>query len=133
MSNKDKEYSIKKRLAPDHVKVVSIDNIPRQKVENGVNTWIKILFSVDEMPTFSIRIFEMDIDGYIERHSHPWEHEIIVLDGILEIYIEGEEYELRPGMAIYIPPNKVHSYRNIYRGKTRFLCAIPVRPTVTKS
>ncbi|MEM4584453.1 MAG: cupin domain-containing protein, partial [Ignisphaera sp.] len=61
----------------NRVKIVNVHEVPKQRVENGVNTWIKVLFSVDEMPTFSMRIFEMDEGGYIEAHSHPWEHEIL--------------------------------------------------------
>lgn len=113
----------------DRVKIARISNIPRQRVENGVNAWVKILFSVDEMPTFSMRIFELEEEGRIEKHSHPWEHEIFVLEGMVKICVGNEEYELGPGEAIYIPPNKDHSYVNIYKGKTVFLCTIPVKPT----
>ncbi|MEM2606681.1 MAG: cupin domain-containing protein [Ignisphaera sp.] len=113
----------------NRVKIVNVYEVPKQRVENGVNTWIKVLFSVDEMPTFSMRIFEMDEGGYIEAHSHPWEHEILVLEGELKVSVEDEEHYLKPFTAIYIPPNKVHSYRNIYKGRTVFLCTIPIKPT----
>lgn len=114
----------------DKVKVVRVDSVPRVAVENGVNTWVKVLFSVNEMPTFSMRIFEMDSGGYIEVHSHPWEHEILVLEGALRVFVENEVYDLTPGIAIYIPPGKVHGYKNLAQGRTVFLCVIPTKPSI---
>jgi len=59
---------------PKVVKANEVDIVP---VENAQNTWIRVLISASEAPTYAMRIFEMDIDGHIDAHSHPWEHEIL--------------------------------------------------------
>lgn len=114
----------------DEARVVRVSDVPASPVGNGYKTWVRVLFPISDMPTFAMRVFEMDEDGYIEEHSHPWEHEIFVLQGRLRVTVEGGVYDLEPGMAIYIPPNRVHGYRNLFRGKTLFICVIPVKPSV---
>ena len=42
-------------------------------------------------------------------HSHPNEQWIYVLEGTLQANIGGQEVEARPGSAIYVPSNAVHS------------------------
>jgi quercetin dioxygenase-like cupin family protein len=32
---------------------------------------------------------------------------------------------MRPGVALYIPPNERHGYRNTGPGVLRFICVIP--------
>ncbi len=111
-------------------KVVRLWDVPAVEVENAVGTRIRVLFRANEMPTYIMRIFEMDPGGHIEAHSHPWEHEIFVLEGRIRIRVEDKVFDLEPYMAIYIPPKKVHEYWNIGDTVARFICTIPVRPSV---
>jgi quercetin dioxygenase-like cupin family protein len=43
-----------------------------------------------------------------EPHSHPNEQWIYVLDGVMELIVDGERYTAHPGEVIYIPANTVH-------------------------
>ncbi|HIE39233.1 MAG TPA: cupin domain-containing protein, partial [Anaerolineae bacterium] len=54
-----------------------------------------------------------------------YEHEIFVLEG--EGVAEGPEggVQMRPGEALYIPPDEPHGYRNTGEGVLRFICVIP--------
>ncbi len=63
--------------------------------------------------------------GSYSPHQHPYEHEIFVLEG--EGVAEGPdgEHPMRPGVALYIPPNERHGYRNTGPGPLRFICVIP--------
>jgi len=116
-------------LVLDKPKVVQLEDVKPQNVENAVDTTIRVLISGEEAPTYAMRVFEMGPRGYIPAHSHPWEHGIFVLEGKLRIKVENEVFELEPNTAIYIPPNKVHEYWNIGGGRVRFICTIPNRPT----
>ncbi len=111
------------------VKVVKIEDIEPVPVEQGEKTYIRVLFSVSEAPTYSMRIFEMEPGGHIYAHKHPWEHEILVLEGRVRIRVEDKVFDLEPGTAIFIPPNRVHEYWNVGSSRARFVCVIPVRPT----
>jgi quercetin dioxygenase-like cupin family protein len=46
-------------------------------------------------------------------HVHPWEEIYVVLDGELEVTIEGDSEVLRKGATAHVPSNTLHSYRNV--------------------
>ena len=76
-------------------------------------------------PNFAMRQFEVAPGGYTPRHSHPYEHEVFVLEGE-GVVIEGEtEHPLRPGDVIYVVPDEVHQFRNTGAAPLKFLCLVP--------
>lgn len=77
-------------------------------------------------PTFAMRVFEVAAGGRTPRHTHPWEHEVFVLEG--SGTVEGAEgaTPLRPGRAVFVAPNEVHSFCSAPDGALKFLCLIPV-------
>ncbi len=76
-------------------------------------------------PNFAMRVIEFAPGAVFARHQHPYEHEIFVLEG--EGVAEGLEGEvpMRPGVALYVPPDEPHGYRNTGAGCLRFICVIP--------
>ncbi|HEY0318781.1 MAG TPA: cupin domain-containing protein [Solirubrobacterales bacterium] len=49
----------------------------------------------------------------VKRHRHPYEEAYYVIKGEGTMYMEGqEEIELRPGRAVYIPPQTIHGQVN---------------------
>ena len=76
-------------------------------------------------PNFAMRVIEFAPGAVFDRHQHPYEHEIFVLEG--EGVAEGPErgVAMRPGAAIYVPPDVLHGYRNTGEGVLRFICVIP--------
>ena len=76
-------------------------------------------------PNFALRVIEFAPGAVFVPHQHPYEHEIFVLEG--EGVAQGADGEvaMRPGVALYIPPNEVHGYRNTGAGPLRFICVIP--------
>jgi quercetin dioxygenase-like cupin family protein len=46
-------------------------------------------------------------------HRHPWEEVYVVLDGELEVTVEGESDVLKPGGVAHVPAGVTHSYRNV--------------------
>ncbi len=44
-----------------------------------------------------------------EPHSHPNEQWIFVLEGVMDLIVDGKTFSAQPGEVIYIPANVVHS------------------------
>jgi quercetin dioxygenase-like cupin family protein len=75
---------------------------------------------------FAMRLFEMKPGGYSPFHSHPWEHEIFILEGEgIVVYGGEEERKFRPGDVIFIPSNEEHQLKNTGEKTVKFLCLIP--------
>jgi len=74
---------------------------------------------------FAMRLFEMETGGYSPFHSHPWEHEVFILEGEGLVVGEGKEREFRAGDVIFIPPNEKHQLKNNGKKTVKFLCLIP--------
>lgn len=79
----------------------------------------------DGAPNFAMRQFEVDAGGYTPKHSHPYEHEVFVLDGE-GVVLEGDvEHPLRAGDVVFVRPDEVHQFRNTGKQPLRFLCMVP--------
>lgn len=74
---------------------------------------------------FAMRLFEMEPGGYSPFHSHPWEHEVFILEGEGIVVGEGEERKFRAGNVIFVPPNEKHQFKNTGETTVKFLCLIP--------
>lgn len=63
----------------------------------------------------SLEIFDTSgpAGGGPPPHRHPWEEVYVVLDGELEVTLDGESHVLVPGGVAHVPAKVVHSYRNL--------------------
>ena len=99
-------------------------DIPAEPAQEGVTIrWA--IGKPEGAPNFALRVIEFEPGVVFEPHQHPYEHEIFVLEG--EGLVEGPEGPLamHPGVAIYVPPDEPHGYRNTGDGPLRFVCVIP--------
>jgi quercetin dioxygenase-like cupin family protein len=78
---------------------------------------------------FAMRLFEMEPGGFSPLHSHPWEHEIYILEGkgLATNGKDGKEFNV--GDFIFVPPNELHQLRNTSQNVVSFLCLIPYKQT----
>jgi len=110
------------------MKVIHCEQIKATPVETegAVKCRIRCLIGPDDAaPSFSMRQFEVARGGSTPRHAHAHEHEVYVLEGT-GVVVEGEhEHPLRPGMAVFVPPNQLHQFRNTGAEPMKFLCLIP--------
>lgn len=91
-----------------------------------------LIGQADGAPNFAMRQFEVAAGGYTPRHTHPYEHEVFVLDGEGVVYEGDTEHRLQSGDVVYVKPDEVHQFRNTGQGPLRFLCLVPntaVQPT----
>jgi quercetin dioxygenase-like cupin family protein len=98
--------------------------VPAEPVSEGITIrWV--VGKPEGAPNFAMRVIEFAPGAVFERHEHPYEHEIFVLEG--EGMVEGPEGEviMKPGAALYVPPDEPHGYRNTGASPLRFVCVIP--------
>ncbi|MHA1647864.1 MAG: cupin domain-containing protein [Promethearchaeota archaeon] len=89
-------------------------------------TAIQVFISEEEAPNFIMRRFEIQPGGNIGVHNHPWEHEMFVLEGKMQLIDEkGDKEEVHAGEFIFMPPNESHGYENTSDQPVSFICVIP--------
>ncbi len=79
----------------------------------------------DGAGNFCMRVFEVEPGGYSPRHAHDWEHEMFFHAGEGEVFGNGKWNPVRPGSAVFMPPNEEHQVRNTGKGTLTFVCLIP--------
>ena len=87
----------------------------------------RLISAEDGAPNFCMRRFELAPGGRTPRHTHPWEHEVYVLEGAGTVFGGGAEHRFRPGDAIYVAPGEEHRFAADSRAGTVFLCLIPTK------
>ncbi|NLC56121.1 MAG: cupin domain-containing protein [Armatimonadetes bacterium] len=97
-------------------------------VEGAERATIREIFTAETgAPTFAMRVFELAPGGCTPRHSHPWEHEVFVLEGGGNVETAEGSVPLSPGTAVYLAPNEEHQFRGAPDRRLKFLCLIPVQ------
>ncbi len=76
-------------------------------------------------PNFAMRQFEVAPGGYTPKHSHPYEHEVFVLEGSGVVLEGDEEHPLRAGDFVFVTPDEIHQFRNTGSVPLKFLCMVP--------
>jgi len=110
------------------MKVQNSKDAPQQevKMEGASGCTVRQLVNEDDgAPTFAMRQFEVSPGGYTPRHSHPYEHEVYVLEGEGEVYEGDTPHPLKKGDVILVKPDEVHQFKNTGDGPMQFLCLVP--------
>lgn len=79
----------------------------------------------DGAPHFCMRIFTLAPGGFTPRHSHDWEHEILVHAGSGQVLSSGAWVDISTGSVVFIPGNEQHQLRNNSEADLVFACLIP--------
>ena len=101
------------------------ESVPQTKF-GTTNTGMRVLIGPDEgAEIFTMRIIEIEVGGQIGLHDHPWEHEIYVVRGRGNVFIEGQKEDLEPGRWVWIPSDEPHGFENTGEQTLAFICCIP--------
>jgi quercetin dioxygenase-like cupin family protein len=113
------------------MKIQKATDVKAQNVTTPGASGCSVRWLVDDndgAPTFAMRQFDVDPGGHTPRHSHPYEHEIYVLEGD-GVVIEGDQQRpLQAGDVVYVAPDEIHQFRNTGEGTMKFLCMVPHIP-----
>ncbi len=74
-----------------------------------------------------MRLFSLKKGGYTPKHSHPWIHVNIVLEGKGTLFLEGKGYEVEKGSVALVPENALHQYRADRGENLEFICIVPLK------
>ena len=112
------------------MKIFRYEDVKAEDAEEGASK-MRVRWLVTRMlgaENFAMRMFEVEAGGYSPFHSHPWEHEVFILEG--EGLVIGEEGEsrFRAGDVVFIPPNEKHQFKNDGAKLVKFLCFVPYTP-----
>ncbi|MEX2187169.1 MAG: cupin domain-containing protein [Pirellulales bacterium] len=107
----------------NHYRAVESQSVTMEGAHGCRVRWL--VGSAEGAPNFAMREFEVEPGGYTPRHSHPYEHEVFVLEGNGEVYEGDEAHPLQAGDVIFVAPDEVHQFRNTGGGPMRFLCMVP--------
>ncbi len=109
--------------------VKRIEDVPAQDLSDGVEvvavTKRVLLGPGDGAPTFAVRLFTLGPGGHTPRHSHPFEHGVLVLEGEGELWTEGGSHPLAPGTVALVAPDERHQFRNVGKAPFKFICIVP--------
>lgn len=108
-----------------------IDEVPAVPVEmdGAKDVSVRVLFGPDDAaPTFAMRVFDLDASGHTPYHSHPFEHEVIVLNGEIIAVTETAETLLTQGDVVMMMPDETHQFRNASNtDKAQMVCLVPIQ------
>jgi quercetin dioxygenase-like cupin family protein len=109
------------------MKVKAADAVEAQavQVEGAKDVRIRwLIHGPDGAANFHLRRFEIAPGGHTPRHTHPWEHEIYILEGSGWAVSAQGDSPLSPGSAVFVEPGEVHQFR-AGPGGLQLLCIIP--------
>jgi len=81
--------------------------------------------------TMSFAYYDVDAGASIHEHFHPDEEVWHILEGTLEVTINGEIFVAGPGTAAIVPPNAFHAVKAMTDAKV-IIANQPVRNRIVK-
>lgn len=93
------------------VHIIEADKTPEPV--NVVGEAITILAGGDTTKPFEVHIQEGVQGGGPPPHFHPWDEAFYVMDGQVEVTVEGKSTTMTAGGYVHIPGGTVHAYKNI--------------------
>jgi quercetin dioxygenase-like cupin family protein len=106
-----------------HYKAVTPDPSGEKDASGVAVRWV--IAEKDGAPNFSMRVIEVDANGYTPFHGHPWEHQVFILEGSGILVQKDEETPLSKGDVVFVPPGTHHQFRNTSEERLEFICIIP--------
>ncbi len=110
------------------MKVDHFENVAQAPVDMEGSAGCHVRWLVDEKqgaPNFAMRQYEVAPGGHTPKHSHPYEHEVFVLEGSGVVVEADVEHPLAAGDYVFVAPHDVHQFRNTGAGPLKFLCMVP--------
>jgi len=110
------------------MKVQPIEEYTQSDVhmEGAVGVKMRMLIGPDDgAPNFHMRHFEIAPGGNSPRHTHDFEHEVLVLGGSGVVRSQVGDRPISLGTVVYVPANEEHQFVNNGDKVLTFICLIP--------
>lgn len=102
-----------------------IEDIPAIPYANGAQKRI-VIGRNEGAPNFVMRVFDIIPGGASSDHSHPYEHEVMILNGEATLKGDAGEHKVTVGDAFFIPADERHQLMNTGKETLRFVCLVPL-------
>ena len=107
----------------DRAENVASTDVKEEDIE-GVN--MKVLIGTESgASNFVMRVFRIDPGGHTAYHTHPWEHEVYVLEGAGIIKQGDKRHKITEDSFAFIPAGEEHQFLNDGHSTLRFICVVP--------
>ena len=73
---------------------------------------------------FALRYFTFKPGAYMNPHRHPWEQEIAITKGSIQVVGAGKDTKLSVGDVAYFAGDEEHGFRNSADETSEFYCII---------
>ena len=93
------------------VHIVEPDKTPKPVKVVGED--VIILAGGDSTKPFEVHLQEGVQGGGPPPHFHPWDEAFYVLEGEVEVTVEGKSTVIAAGGYVHIPGGTVHAYKNV--------------------
>ncbi|WP_095056850.1 cupin domain-containing protein [Pseudomonas sp. Irchel s3f7] len=93
------------------VHVIEAGTVPRPVIVVGET--ITVLAGGDLSKPFEVHIQEGVQGGGPPPHFHPWDEAFYVVEGEVEVTVEGQSTTVSAGGYVHIPGGAIHAYKNI--------------------
>ena len=94
--------------------------------EKSPGVQLRTVIGADQgAPNFAMRVIELAPGASPHYHSHPWEHEVFILEGQGFLVQGNNEVPFSKGDVIFVPPDEEHQLRNTSQEPLEFICLIP--------
>jgi len=111
--------------------IKKIDDVPAAVVqmEGAKGVKVRVIFGpADDAPTFAMRAFDFEPGGNTPYHSHPFEHEVIVLQGRVAVVTEDGDSPVAAGDTVLMPSDQTHQFKNLSDTEpARLICLVPIQ------
>ena len=87
--------------------LVKLEELPELKISEG------IIGRAVTARTMTVMHVVIEAGALVPEHSHYHEQVVNVIEGELELVVEGEKHNLVPGKVMVLAPNVMHSGRAV--------------------
>ena len=81
-------------------------------IKNRADHGNPILGPADGVPTVVTLYHDHQPGESSTHHTHPWEHQAYITRGEGIIWVDGEEYPIKAGDCVMVPPGSLHHFKN---------------------
>jgi len=107
--------------------VFNYETVASADVEDGASK-VRVKWLITKAmgaKNFAMRLFEVEPNGYSPLHTHPWEHEVFILEGNGIVFDGEKATPFKANDVVFIPSDERHQFKNTDRKQLKFLCLIP--------
>ena len=91
--------------------LINLNEVPEKEIIEGFN--VRFVHSEN----MTIAYWNIEAGAFLPEHSHQQEQICSVLEGELELVVEGKSHLMQAGYVFTIPPNAIHSGKAVTKCK----------------